>query len=360
MATTVNSITESSRLPVHGAQRLPSIDVDSYSLELEDDEGYTGDKATKSAFVQILEDLRKPLRAVGEDPLGKKPSADISRKKLAALLANGEPEAAALVQGAVEDFAQQLQAVIRRFLKLKTWRDTECIVMGGGFRASRVGELAIARASIILKSGGIATDLQLINNDPDEAALIGTAHLLPAWMSEGHDAILGVDIGGTNMRAGLVELNLSKASDLSKARVLELKHWCHADQDGIKRNDVIEQLVTMLTQLMNEAKKSKLRLVPIIGIGCPGVIREDGSIERGTQNLPGNWESDKFNLPKQIHEHIPRMGEHDTLVVVHNDAVIQGLSEIPRMSERKHWGILTIGTGLGNARFSRRAASKGK
>jgi hypothetical protein len=36
------------------------------------------------------------------------------------------------------------------------------------------------------------------------------------------------------------------------------------------------------------------------------------------------------------------------------------LSEIPRMAEREHWGILTIGTGLGNARFTNRAQSKGK
>ena len=45
---------------------------------------------------------------------------------------------------------QELALVIRRFLKLKVWRDTERIVVGGGFRASRVGELAIARAGVIL------------------------------------------------------------------------------------------------------------------------------------------------------------------------------------------------------------------
>jgi hypothetical protein len=62
------------------------------------------------------------------------------------------------------------------------------------------------------------------------------------------------------MRAGLVEFNLSKAKDLSRARVLEFKHWCHGDEDGIKRDDVVEDLVTMLTQLLNRTKKSKLRL----------------------------------------------------------------------------------------------------
>jgi hypothetical protein len=67
------------------------------------------------------------------------------------LLVEGDPEAAGVVQGAVEDFAQELALVIRRFLKLKAWRDTERIVMGGGFRASRVGELTIGRAAVILR-----------------------------------------------------------------------------------------------------------------------------------------------------------------------------------------------------------------
>jgi hypothetical protein len=40
--------------------------------------------------------------------------------------------------------------------------------------------------------------------------------------------------------------------------------------------------------------------------------------------------------------------------VIHNDAVVQGLSELPRMQDYERWGVLTIGTGLGNARFTNR------
>lgn len=39
---------------------------------------------------------------------------------------------------------------------------------------------------------------------------------------------------------------------------------------------------------------------------------------------------------------------------MHNDGVLQGLSEIPFMPDYKRWGILTICTGLGNARFTMR------
>ena len=51
---------------------------------------------------------------------------------------------------------------------------------------------------------------------------------------------------------------------------------------------------------------------------------------------------------------IPQIGDHETSIVLHNDAVVQGLSEIPYMQDVERWGILTIGTGLGNARFSNR------
>ena len=97
-----------------------------------------------------------------------------------------------------------------------------------------------------------------------------------------------------------------------------------------------------------------MKLAPVVGIACPGVIDSDGSIERGAQNLPGNWESSKFNLPKAIREAIPEIGQHETMIVMHNDAVVQGLSELPRMKDLDHWGVLTIGTGLGNARFTNR------
>jgi hypothetical protein len=52
---------------------------------------------------------------------------------------------------------------------------------------------------------------------------------------------------------------------------------------------------------------------------------DDGSIEKGAQNLPGDWESSKFNLPASLVEAIPEIGDHDTAVLMHNDGVAQGL-----------------------------------
>jgi len=338
----------------HGAARLPSVEVDSYNVELKDDEGFLGDRASKGAFSDIVENWRKALRKVGEDPFGDTPTDELSKKKFDEMLTKGDPAAAGLVHGAIEEFAQELALVIRRFLKLKAWAGTERIVIGGGFRAHRVGELAIGRASVILKAEKIKVDLVPIRNDPDEAGLLGAAHLAPAWMFKAHDAIVGVDIGGTNMRAGIIDLNLKKKSDLSKAAVWKYELWRHAEEDDVKREDAVENLAGMLKRLIAKAQREKIKLAPFIGIGCPGMIEPDGSIDRGAQNLPGNWTSSRFNLPKAIHEAIPKIGEDDTAIVLHNDAVVQGLSETPFMQDVDHWAVLTIGTGLGNARFTNR------
>src|SRR4029453_8374678 len=213
-----------------------------------------------------------------------------TKKTLDSMLTEGDPEAAGILQGAIEDFAQELALVIRRFLKLKAWRDTERIVVGGGFRDSRYGELAIGRAAVILKADKVPIDLVPISSDPDEAGLVGAAHLAPPWMFEAHDGILAVDIGGTNIRAGVVALNLKKASDLSKAFVWKFELWGHADKNNVSRGDAVEKLIKMLSGLIRRADKEGLRLAPFIGIGCPGLIEADGTISCGAQNLPGNWE----------------------------------------------------------------------
>lgn len=69
----------------------------------------------------------------------------------------------------------------------------------------------------------------------------------------------------------------------------------------------------------------------------------------------GDWEGDDFNLPERLRALLPKIDGHETFVVVQNDAVVHGLSEVPVMRDVKRWGILTIGTGLGNARFTNRA-----
>ena len=343
----------------HGATRLPSVDVDSFNIELKDDDGYLGDRASKGAFRKILDALREPLKKNGDDPLGRESTDSISKSTLDEALVGDDIGAAALVHGAIEEFAQELADVTQRFLKTKAWADTERIVVGGGFRESRVGELAIARTDLLLKAEGLKVDLVPIRFHPDEAGLIGCLHLAPSWIFEAHDSILAVDIGGTNIRCGVVETRWKKAPDLSKASVWKSELWRHAD-DEPTREGAVKRLVKMLKELIGAADAEGLKLAPFIGIACPGVINQAGSIEKGAQNLPGNWESSKFNLPASLIEAIPQIGDHDTAVLMHNDGVAQGLSEVPFMQDVERWGVLTVGTGLGNARFTNRRKEKDK
>ncbi len=333
----------------HAAKVLPAVNVDTYNEELRDEDGFVGDRASGRAFRAILDDWRELVRQQGDDPFGDTPTENIRKAEMDKALAGDDPKAAGLIHTVVEEFAGELANVVRRFLRLKTWKDTESIVVGGGLSASHIGTLAMGRAGIILAGEGIEIELKPVSHHPDEAGLVGAVQLAPAWVLAGHDAIVAVDIGGTNMRAGIVQLNLSKKDSLAKAKVWKLRHWRHAD-DKPSREEAVKRLTKMIVELVERAAGAKVKLAPFLGIACPGLIDEDGSITRGGQNLPGNWEADDFNLPSSLK--LPKIGAHEPVIVMHNDAVVQGLSAVPAMTTVKHWGVLTIGTGLGNARFT--------
>jgi predicted NBD/HSP70 family sugar kinase len=343
---------------VHGAAELSAVTVDDHSSTLRSGDGFLGDDANRKTFNLKLEELRKLMRTGEKDPLGRTPTKELSKKKIDAFLYGDEVAAAAIVMGAVEGFAQDFAGVIGKFLKSRAWTKTEKIAIGGGFRQSRTGELAIARTQILLKASGLNVELAPIAHHPDEAGLIGAVYLMPDWMLNGHEAILAVDIGGTNVRAGIVEFGKGKNRNLDETEVRQSILWRHAD-DEPSRSATISRLSAMIEELIAEAKEARLELAPLIGIGCPGVIESDGSIVRGGQNLPGgNWESDHFNLPRELKKAIPQIGGDDTFIMMHNDAVVQGLSQMPQMRDVSKWAVLTIGTGLGNAHFTNRMSTK--
>jgi predicted NBD/HSP70 family sugar kinase len=265
------------------------------------------------------------------------------------LLRQGSPEASGILQSALDDFARALADVIVQFHR-HGWRKVERIAIGGGFRQGRLGEMAIARAQSLLHERGHLVDLLPIRHHPDEAGVVGAAYLVPSWVLTSYDAVLGVDIGGGSIRCGLVEFGHKRDGELRKVAVVESEQWSHRD-DGASRTAVIDEVGRLLRVMVAAAKKRGLALAPVVGVGCPGRIEFDGRIDRGTQNLPGDWEGSNFHLATEIMKRVGPIGGSAAAVIVHNDAVVQGLSEWPRMADVRHWGILTIGTGLGNASF---------
>ena len=119
-------------------------------------------------------------------------------------------------------------------------------MVGGGFRASRVGELVIGRTAVILKADKIDIELLPIHHDPDEAGLMGAVHLPRPGCSRHSTPSSASTSGGTNMRAGIVQLNLKTAPDLSRTKVWKFSLWRHGDEEDVKREHAVESLVEML------------------------------------------------------------------------------------------------------------------
>ena len=180
---------------------------------------------------------------------------------------------------------------------------------------------------------------------------------MPSWMFSGHDSLLAIDIGGTNMRAGLVALNARKAPDLSRAEVFKSSLWRHRDGDeqGPSREEAIARLVTMIEDLIAKAQSEGMKLAPFIGVGSRASSGRTAASCAADRTYPAGTGNRAASISRIASARRSRRSP-DTrlLVLLHNDAVVQGLSEVPFMQDVERWGVLTIGTGLGNARFTNR------
>ena len=91
---------------------------------------------------------RKPLAKEGKDPFGDRASAEIGKKELDEVLANGEFDGSRCGARRHRRFRSGPSIHHPQLPEGEERRDTERIVIGGGLREHRVGELAIGRAAI--------------------------------------------------------------------------------------------------------------------------------------------------------------------------------------------------------------------
>src|SRR6202000_3057616 len=98
-------------LLAHGAEQLSLVIVDAYNAELRSSEGFVGDRASKRAFVAIIDDWRARVSQGGADPCGDTSTAEISKKQLDKVMSQGDAEAAGIIHGAIEEFAQEFAQV---------------------------------------------------------------------------------------------------------------------------------------------------------------------------------------------------------------------------------------------------------
>ena len=69
-----------------------------------------------------------------------------------------------------------------------------------------------------------------LRHHPDEGGLIGWVHLAPPEVLSAYDGFLAVDIGGTNVRCGIVRPRARKAPDLTDVKVSGLRKWGHGNK----------------------------------------------------------------------------------------------------------------------------------
>ncbi|HEV7435840.1 MAG TPA: ROK family protein [Pseudorhizobium sp.] len=337
----------------HGATRIGDVLITSYNVELRDRDGFLGDKASVGAFLNMVDERRDELLAAG--PCEFDHEDDLTPEHLDAILVTGTERQKHIAQEVIAAYAQRLTAVLKAHLELDAWQDIGAIIVGGGFEHTRAGKAAVVLAQELLSQSRNAPPLQLLRHHPDEAGLIGCIHLVPEATENEAGAILACDIGGTNFRCGIVQL--PSGEDRSVAKVRASDKWRHGGRDQ-RREEALDHLVAMLCNLAGHARQRAIRLMPFVGVACPGIIQSDGRIERGAQNLPGNWEDARFNLPKMLEERLSGMADLcSTEVRMHNDAVVQGLSEELNVRDKDEWAIVTIGTGFGNATFRREPIS---
>jgi hypothetical protein len=312
-------------LRAHGALLFRSLRLDTYGLDLAE----AADAATFD----------------GAHPYG--------AEALDEALLVGAPASAAMLRGAIEDDAAALAGLVQKVLLLPEWRDTQRVLIGGGLRSARFGAVAVGRAATLLREAGLGVSLAPIRHDPEEAALIGAARLLPDRVLAAADAVLAAELGAGCFRAGVILPRLGVAPDLGAAGVWRCLSWQHAaESTAPDRATATGRLAGMLGDLAGEAAAAGLSLAPAVAVGVPGHLDSKGHILDGTEELPGDWLAAGFHLPSALSRLLPLEGGGHPEVLMHNRAVLQGLSEAPFHRNVVHWGVLTLGSRPGNARFT--------
>lgn len=136
---------------------------------------------------------------------------------------------------------------------------------------------------------------------------------------------IGIDVGGTSIKAGLVEdgnIAVKSSRDVRKA--------C-----GFK--EVIEDIEYVIDEILKK-KKIKIEDISTIGIGIPGVVDKTGCVNCVNLGLKGD------PLELKLKEKFPNIK-----IVVENDANVAAVAEY-KYGSMKGYDIgvmLTLGTGVG-------------
>jgi glucokinase len=137
---------------------------------------------------------------------------------------------------------------------------------------------------------------------------------------------IGVDLGGTNLRAAAVNANGEVLARVSVP--------ANYDAGPLK---VVNEIVAAIRKVRDHLDNGELRGV---GIGVPGFIDIERGVVIGSSNLPG---FNDFPVRDEIQQHL------GIPIILENDANAAALGEkwIGAGQNVKHLILLTLGTGIG-------------
>jgi glucokinase len=143
--------------------------------------------------------------------------------------------------------------------------------------------------------------------------------------------LLGVDIGGTTVKLGVV--------DTATGSVVAESSFPTPQTDS---RDVAQAIAARARGL-----KSAYPEINRLGVGTPGSMNQDGSLVRYPPNMPG-WKEEP--LKAYLQEFLPELER----IEVDNDANVAALAEAHHGAGRglSHFLLVTLGTGIGGAIYS--------
>ena len=138
--------------------------------------------------------------------------------------------------------------------------------------------------------------------------------------------VIGVDIGGTSIKVGLVD---------QKGKILEEKAFSSVN---INQRKAMSLLCDTIQEILDDQKMT-IDQIKGIGVGCPGSINSEKGVCEYANNLP--WGN--FKIATGLRKRFP------VEVKVNNDANCAALGEYIFGGHRKYQNILlvTLGTGVG-------------
>ncbi len=152
--------------------------------------------------------------------------------------------------------------------------------------------------------------------------------------------LIGIDVGGTNLRLGLVETD---PAGFAKPQVLEETRF-HADFSGLcathknAPDEAWQQILQIIANAVNAVKR-RFPSVVAVGIGFPGFIDPKTQTILQSPNLPGLNQVDlSTDLSAIIH--LPVITENDALAAAYGEYVAT-------RPLRNHLLYLGLGTGVG-------------